>query len=296
MPSFRSPKAQSVHAVSQKVALGTGRHDHRDDGKIHSVGTARGYGNSLKGSARYMQDNRLGDLRNMTREIAMQYLTYRAATVSQKTLDLDRQALQMHLGIKLSVVKSEKETHLSTRSYTPAQIERIASAQSDRNSLATQIAHCAGLRAHELLTIRPVSEQKASTHREWSTERFIGREGERYTVEGKGGLVREVLLSKELSARLEAARLVEPRPVIDRGVNYTQHYDIGGGRAWSQSFSAASQRELGFSTGAHGLRHSYAQERMEELQRNGMNYDDAKGAVAQEVGHFASDTTEAYLR
>jgi hypothetical protein len=79
-------------------------------------------------------------------------------------------------------------------------------------------------------------------------------------------------------------------------VNYTQYYDIGGGRAWSQSFSAASQRELGFSTGAHGLRHSYAQERMEELQRSGMNYDDAKGTVAQEVGHFASDTTEAYLR
>ena len=248
MPSFRSPKAQSVHAVSQKVALGTGRHDHRDDGKIHSVGTARGYGNSLKGSARYMQDNRLGDLRNMTREIAMQYLTYRAAIVSQKTLDLDRQALQMHLGIKLDVIKSEKETHLSTRSYTAAQIERIASAQSERNALATQIAHCAGLRAHELLTIRPASEQKASTHREWSTERFTGRVGERYTVEGKGGLVREVLLLKDLAARLEATRLVEPRPVVDREVNYTQHYDIGGGKAWSQSFSAASQRELGFPT------------------------------------------------
>ena len=296
MPSFRSPKAQSVHAVSQKVALGKARHDHRDDGKIHSVGTARGYGNSLKGSARYMQDNRLGDLRNMTREIAMQYLTYRAAIVSQKTLDLDRQAIQMHLGIKLDVIKSEKETHLSTRSYTASQIERIASAQSERNALATQIAHCAGLRAHELLTIRPASEQKASTHREWTPERFTGRDGERYTVEGKGGLVREVLLSKELAARLEATRLVEPRPVVDREVNYTQYYDIGGGRAWSQSFSAASQRELGFSTGAHGLRHSYAQERMEELQRNGMNYDDAKGTVAQEVGHFASDTTEAYLR
>ena len=296
MPSFRSPKAQSDHAVSQKVALGTGRHDHRDDGKIHSVGTARGYGEALKGSAGFMRDNRLGDLRSMTQEIALQYLTHRATIVSQKTLDLDRQALQMHLGIRLDVIKSEKETHLSTRSYTAAQIERIAAAQSERNSLATQIAHCSGLRAHELLTIRPASEQKASTHREWSAGRFTGRDGERYTVEGKGGLVREVLLSKELAARLEATRLVEPRPVIDRGVNYTQHYDIGGGRAWSQSFSAASQRELGFSTGAHGLRHSYAQERMEELQRYGMNYDVAKGTVAQEVGHFESDTTEAYLR
>jgi integrase len=243
-----------------------------------------------------MQDNRMGDLRNMTREIAIQYLTYRAAIVSQKTLDLDRQALQMHLGIRLDVIKSEKETRLTTRSYTAAQITRIASAQSERNSLATQIAHCSGLRAHELLTIRPVSEQKASTHREWRTERFTGRDGERYAVEGKGGLVREVLLTEELAVRLEASRLVEPRPVVDRGVNYLQHYNIGGGRAWSQSFSAASQRELGFSTGAHGLRHSYAQERMDELQHSGMNYETAKAMVAQEVGHFESDTTEAYLR
>ncbi|WP_238525118.1 hypothetical protein [Geobacter sulfurreducens] len=115
-------------------------------------------------------------------------------------------------------------------------------------------------------------------------------------MEGKGGLVREVLLSRELAAQLEATRLGEPRQVTDRGVNYTQHYNIGGGRAWSQSFSAASQRELGFSNGAHGLRHSYAQERMEEMQRGGMNYDDAKGTVAQEVGHFDKETTEAYLR
>ncbi len=296
MPSFRSPKAQSEYAVSQKVALGQGRHEHRDDGKIHSVGTARGYEQALKGVAEYMQEHRLGDLRSVTVEIARQYLADRAAIVAQKTLDIDRQAIQMHLGERLEVVKSEKETHLSTRSYTPVQVERIVSAQSERNSLATQIAHNAGLRAHELLTIRPVDERHASTHREWSTERFTGREGERYTVEGKGGLIREVILSRELTTRLEATRLSEPRQVTDREVNYIQHYDIGGGKAWSQSFSAASARELGFSNGAHGLRHSYAQERMEELQQRGMNYQEAKGIVAQEVGHFDKDTTEAYLR
>ena len=88
----------------------------------------------------------------------------------------------------------------------------------------------------------------------------------------------------------------EPRQVTDRGVQYSQSYDIGGGRTWSQSFSAASKRELGYSTGAHGLRHSYAQERMQELQCSGMRYDEAEGTVAQEVGHFDKETTEAYLR
>ncbi len=58
----------------------------------------------------------------------------------------------------------------------------------------------------------------------------------------------------------------------------------------------ASKRELGFSNGGHGLRHSYAQQRMNDLQQRGMRYDQAKGTVAQEVGHFDKETTEAYLR
>jgi len=296
MPSFRSEKAQAVHAISQKLALGKGRHDNKNDGRIHSLGTARGYGSSLKVLTGYLKEHKLGDLRSLTTEIAHKYLEERATTVSQKTLDLDRQAIQMHLGVRLEVIGSEKTIHLSTRSYTTAQVERIAWAQSERNALATKIAHNGGLRAHELLTIRPASDRQASGHREWSSERFSGREGERYTVEGKGGLIREVMLSKELAAQLEATKLTEPRQVTDRGINYIQHYDIGGGRSWSQSFSAASQRELGFSNGAHGLRHSYAQERMEELQQRGMNHDDAKATVAQEVGHFDKETTEAYLR
>ena len=296
MPSFRSPKAQAEHAVSRKIALGTGRHDHPNDGRIHSLGTARGYEQALKGFADYLRQHRLGDLRSASEEEARHYLAERSGIVGQKTLDLDRQAIQIHLGQKLEIVSSSKESTLSTRSYTPAQVERIAHAQSEANSLATRLAYHAGLRAHELLTLRPDSERLASGHRQWSAERFTGREGDRYTVVGKGGLVREVVLSRELATALEARRLEEPRLVVDRGVRYSQHYDIGGGRTWSQSFSSASKRELGFSNGGHGLRHSYAQERMNELQQQGMRYDQAKATVAQEVGHFDKDTTEAYLR
>lgn len=267
MPSFRSAKAQAEHAVSCKMALGTGRHDHQNDGRIHSLGTARGYEQALKGFADYLHQHRLGDLGSAGEEEARQYLAERSGIVSQKTLDLDRQAIQIHLGQKLEIVCSSKESTLTTRSYTPAQVERIAHAQSEANSLATRLAYHAGLRAHELLTLRPAGEREASGHRQWSAERFTGREGDRYTVVGKGGLVREVVLSRELVTALEARRLEEPRLVIDRGVHYSQHYDIGGGRTWSQSFSSASKRELGFSNGAHGLRHSYAQERMNELQQ-----------------------------
>mgnify|MGYP000899707800 FL=1 len=296
MPSFRSSKAQAEHAVSRKVALGTGRHNHPNDGRIHSLGTARGYEQALKGFANYLRQHRLGDLCSATEQEARHYLAERSQVVGQKTLDLDRQAIQIHLGQKLEIVCSSKESTLSTRSYTPAQVERIAHAQSEANSLATRLAYHAGLRAHELLTLRPAGEWAASSHRQWSEERFTGRDGDRYTVVGKGGLVREVMLSRELATALESRRLAEPRLVIDRGVHYHQRYDIGGGRAWSQSFYSASKRELGFSNGGHGLRHSYAQERMAELQQQGVRYDQAKATVAQEVGHFDKDTTEAYLR
>ena len=296
MPRFRAPQAQAEHAVARKLALGTGRHDHRNDGRIHSLGTARGYGQALKGFADYLREHRLGDLPGATDQEARQYLAERSHRVGQKTLDLDRQAIQMHLGLRLEVVRSDRESALSTRSYTPAQVARIASAQSEANGLATRLAYHAGLRAHELFTLRPAGERSASGHRQWSADRFAGREGVRYTVVGKGGLVREVLLTRELAAAVEARRLEEPRLVVDRGVQYVQCYTIGGGRSWSQSFSSASRRELGFSNGGHGLRHSYVQERMDELQRRGMAYEQARATVAQEVGHFAGETTEAYLR
>ena len=296
MPRFRAPQAQAEHAVARKLALGTGRHDHRNDGRIHSLGTARGYGQALKGFADYLREHRLGDLPGATDQEARQYLAERSHRVGQKTLDLDRQAIQMHLGLRLEVVRSDRESALSTRSYTPAQVERIASAQSEANGLATRLAYHAGLRAHELLTLRPAGERSASGHRQWSADRFAGREGVRYTVVGKGGLVREVLLTRELAEAVEARRLEEPRLVVDRGVQYVQCYTIGGGRSWSQSFSSASRRELGFSNGGHGLRHSYVQERMDELQRRGMAYEQARATVAQEVGHFAGETTEAYMR
>ena len=174
MPSFRSARSQAEHAISCKLSLGQGRHDNQEDGRIHSVGTARNYEQALKGFAEYIQANQLGDLPSVTAEEALQYLEERAEEVSQKTLDLDRQAIQMHLGVQLEVVKSEVETRLATRSYTPEQVERIAAAQSERNSLATQLAYDAGLRAHELLTLQPSDERTASPHWQWSDDRFAG--------------------------------------------------------------------------------------------------------------------------
>lgn len=279
-------------------------------GLIDSVGTNRAYKTCLTHTAQWIKDNKLGDLRHLTRDIALQYLSVRSADVAQKTLDQERQAIQAHLhatGVlapkeTLPVLKSQIQTTLEHRAYTPAQVELVAAAQNARNALSTEIAHAAGLRAHELLTIRPIAEQPADVryYADGSVKsldsKWEGRTaGVAYTVVGKGGLTREIRLPEPLATRLEAHRLAEPVRVQDRGVFYQQHYDIAGGQKWSNSFSAASNRALGWSTGAHGLRHSYAQERMTELQQV-CPYEKALETVSQEMGHFRPDITTTYLR
>ena len=84
--------------------------------------------------------------------------------------------------------------------------------------------------------------------------------------------------------------------MIDRGIKYESFYTIGGGQAWSKSFSTLSNKELGWSDGAHALRHNYARARMEELQSRGFNYYHARKIISQEMGHFRGDVTEVYLR
>lgn len=211
-------------------------------------------------------------------------------------LDQERQAIQIHLGIKLPIIKSELFQAIKSRAYTLEQVKIIAQAQSEKYRLATQIAFAAGLRAHELLTLKPVKERGASTHRQWTNSRFIGRNGVMYTVIGKGGLIREVLIPNDLANKLELLRHLNPLTIRDRGIFYKNYYNLNGGKNWTNSFSAASKRVLGWTHSAHGLRHTYAQQRMDELQQNCFIYLDALGIVSQELGHFRPDITKVYLR
>ncbi len=299
--SFANPKKQAARAVGKALALGKSRHDSRNDSQIHSLGTARNYEQSLKLASEWDKINSGMGLINFDSNRAMQYLQIRAQVVGQKTLDMDRQALQILPGVnkldRVFSIISKKGLADQGRAYTTVQVSAIARAQSVHNSLATKTAYSAGLRAHELYTLLPTTERGPSQHRQFSMDLFTGRKNfMRYTVCGKGGLIREVAIPKEISDKLDACRFNEPRIVLDRGIRYEQHYDLGGGQAWSSSFGRASKRVLGWSTGAHGLRHGYTQERMNELQGQGYFYDQAKEIVSQELGHFRPDITEVYLR
>jgi len=278
-------------------------HALNEKGSISSVGTFRNFEQSLKTAAQNFKDAKLPSINNITSELAVQYLSERALEVGQKQLDLDRQALQcvmqhynhnLQTTETLPVIKSEHQQILKSRAYTKEQVKEVAAHQQSHNALSTELAHACGLRAHELLTIQPVAERTADP-RPSHENKFEGRAGLSYTVVGKGGLVREICVPSSLAERLEAHRLTEPQKITDRDVHYERSYSVGGGNAWSASFSRSSTRAFEWSNGAHGVRHSYAQERMSELQRN-HPYQEALRIVSQEMGHFRPSVTEIYLR
>ncbi len=284
----------SRHAAKQAAGL----KGNASTGKIHSIATLRKHEFALKKAGEWLEQTfGVTRLDAITNEQAVAYLAHRQREVGQKQLDADRLALQFCQKVgDLARIKTDRIETKSGRAYTPGQIERIAARQSEPNGLATRIAYNAGLRAHELKTLCPIDQGTPSAHRERRPDRFLGRTGARYLVTGKGGLIREVLLSDALSRALEARRLDTPCPTVDRGLNYTTYYAIGGGNAWSKSFGVVSRRVLGWSTGAHGVRHTYAQERLQELQGRGYTYPVAKLVVSEELGHFREDVINHYLR
>lgn len=308
MAKFAKPAKQAASVM--KSLQGT---------HIRSVGTVRNYEQRLVRITAYLQEHRLGSLREMTPARALEYLRQRATVVGQKTLDMERQALQAMMqhvthqlppGQPLEVIKSTaigrtgttnhpalgRRLADQTRAYNGEQMSLIAARQAPHNALATEIAYAAGLRAHELLGLRR-THQRVPDQRPAHGMKFSGiRESTiSYTVHGKGGLIREVRIPIPLAQRLERTRLTEPRTVKDRGINYQQFYEIGGGQPWSKSVSAASKVALGWSNGAHGLRHTYAQERMAKLQSH-LTRKQALAVVSQEMGHFRPEITEVYLR
>ncbi len=302
MPKFRSirsPERQAEDVVGRLVNLGALR---RNPKRPASVRTVANYRDCLLQIARRIsQEGR--ELRDLTPETAVEYLRSRTTDLGQKALDMHRQSLQAMLvhvsrrlaeGERLTVVRSAKPRRTGGRAYRPEQIRMVAAAQNARNGLSTLIAHAAGLRAHELLTLARPDEQPPD-HRPARPEKFAGRPGRDYTVIGKGGLVRMVRLPDHLADRLEDRRREEPVRVSDRGIHYTSRYDVAGGTPWSVSFGSASKRALGWTAGAHGARHAYAQERMDELQR-ALVRADALEVVSQELGHFRPGITETYLR
>ncbi len=297
MTSFRKIEDQAKSAIIKCTRHGSSRaqEDNLVRKFIRSLGTESKYKSCITVFLKWCRTNGF-NTSHITADVGLLFLQQGANKWSQKTLDGYRQALNLVFGLELEYVLSGKPTILYPRAYRIEQILFLMQKASNDLSLSIAISAFAGLRALELDTICS-SNELSEDDRDWIAQRFEGMDsGVSYVVTGKGGLRRKIFLSVVLSQEMELRRLEYPTKKTSRKIHYTKRYDLTGGQMFSQQFSRLSKSVFGWSTGAHGLRHTYAQSRLDYLQRQGYAWRDALEIVSQEMGHFSINNTLAYFR
>lgn len=297
MKRINKIKAKAWRLIQRLDGLGHSREYCKKHRLISSLNTKRNYHSCIilylewreeNGLSRSEQD-KLSDLENFMSELTEVYM--------QKTIDQYRCALSIVFKKKLSHFKSLTPNNQTSRNYYLSEVLLIIQNLQERNAIGILLCFFVGLRAHEICTLRRCNEAKKSKSRKWSNDRFSGLNTYQiYIVSGKGGLVREVAIPNQLVMLIEKVRLDCPQIVFDRGIKYESHYGLGFGKALSQCFTRASQNILNWTTGLHGLRHSYAQNRMLNLLNLGILYDVTLKIVSEELGHFRPNITLCYLR
>ncbi|CAK3354972.1 integrase [Vibrio sp. 10N.222.54.A1] len=290
--------------------LGLGHKKTKQSTLIHGVRTMN---ENIRIITKVLRDTGLDRIKQISFDVAQQYLQdSRNLGYSHKHLSNIKSSLQRVIdkysqGKRLTIPKIDPEFISSVRAkqqgnlanknraYLDSDLNKIIQNMSPHHAFSTLLAYSAGLRAEELFTIRRNDEGSASKHRAWRTDRFHNRgEGVCYLVTGKNGLVREVFIHQDLADKLETLRFDTPQFSSDRKIRYEQRYNLCAGNRFSKAFSHASYKTLGWSLGAHGLRFSYAQRRMDHELLD-VSYDDALHIVSQELGHFRPEITLRYI-
>ena len=294
-----SPQIAAKRLVLPQVAHGssTYRHPELAGHKITSVLTERAHRSALTVFAKWLLSSSGKHLKNASYSDAQAYLDWRANRVRQSTLSLDRQAINMHCRFikPLPFAASDIPTVIEDRAYTPQQLAYLRSKTTFSIAFSISLAEDAGLRSMELITLAPL-DRLSPSHRAWHPSRFQARENDcRFVVRGKGGLIREIRLAPDLAGRLEDLKRPAKTIITHLTGHLPSYYDLTGGNQFCAAFGRLSKRELGFSNGAHGLRHTFAQRRFLDLICSGNDLSDALDILSQEMGHFATANTLVYL-
>lgn len=297
MKAANKYKSRAWRLIQKRDGVGFSREHCKKHGLISSLNTKRNYHSCITLYLQWRNENGLphreqDKLSNLI--IFMEELT---EVFMQKRIDDYRAALSITFKKKLPYFKSEIAGNLKSRDYYLSEILLIIQSLQEKNAISILLCFFVGVRAHELCTLLRVGEIKKSKTRVWSSERFLGMaDFQIYLVTGKGGLIREVAIPNQLADIIEQRRLVRPKTVYDRDIKYVPYYDLGYGKALSECFSRTSKKILNWFTGLHGLRHSYAQNRMFKLLGLGVQYESALKIVSEELGHFRPKITLCYLR
>ena len=148
--------------------------------------------------------------------------------------------------------------------------------------LALYLARYAGLRIHECFRIDTATAERALR------ENAI-------TIKGKGGKVRTVPINEQIAIAMRKQlertprghKLLVPDEIsTDRAINHLQFFIM---KHRDEVRDVDSDRPMTF----HGLRHTYAAEKYQELTGSGRSALDAHFEVSCLLGHERSDVTNA---
>ena len=150
--------------------------------------------------------------------------------------------------------------------------------------LALYLARYAGLRIHECFRIDTATAERALR------ENAI-------TIKGKGGKVRTVPINEQITIAMRKQlertprghKLLVPDDMpTDRAINHLQFFIM---KYRDEVRDVDSDRPMTF----HGLRHTYAAEKYQELINRGRSALDAHFEVSRLLGHERPDVTNIYL-
>ena len=286
------------------------RHAHRgyaktSGKKLRSDRTVSRYQGDLTRAVRWIASQKaVSYLKAISTEEAQAYINARIKdNLTRQTLQGYAMALQLLPNVgSLNLPPVEKKQQKPSRAYTVEQIRLIQSQLPAPYQLAIQILWESGCRVQDLASLRLAHEttlQKAR-HHALDPQRFTGREHWiKVQYRGKGGHDYQSAISPQTAHRLETYRLTSPRDFKGReGIRRLaqQYYDLPAGQCLSRAFSQAAYRVLGWSHGAHGLRHTYAQTRLQECLDQNVPLITAKRWVSQTLGHYRPHVVNVYLR
>jgi integrase len=247
-------------------------------------------------------------LKDITQQQAQNYINARLQeNIRVRTVQGYAKALQMlPLVSQLHVPArntDKQDKPMQARAYTREQIHAMQQHIALTNAkLATQIMLESGCRTKDLASLCLERERPARNARldKLHADRFLGREDWiRVTFIGKGGHEYTSTISPKTARELEKMRLLIPRDFRERNqpnIVTRQYYNLPAGLRLSKLWSDASKCIFLQPRGLHGVRHTFAQERLREMLQAGMTWDKALQCVSQQMGHYRASEVGTYCR
>ncbi len=274
----RNSGAKTWHAIGKNIA-------------IYSYATADQYRDIAKDVMQYAKENfRIRDIEKLTSEAVKGYLESKiadgvkystfqkyAAAVEKLEVALNAYAQSHNTNNQYSFdikdVRKEAQETLEKTQVTRAYEDPRALIANIKDETFRTIAaaqYSGGFRVSELNHISEKNFLENNTFQ---------------VISGKGGKDREVPLSSETYQTL--------KDLVAKSESGKFEFDMN---AYRNELKQAAERSNQDYTGSHGLRWSFAQEKFNELMKQGAIYEQALQEVSKLLGHERPDITEHYLR